>query len=53
MRSRKVLLVGVWAVLAMLAVAGTLGGYASGPRAEYGDVVMNNYSSAANMRTSA
>ena len=38
------------AVLAMLAAAGALSGYAPGSRAEYGDVVMNNYSSAADMR---
>lgn len=36
--------------LAVLAIAGTLGGHAPVARAEYGDVVMNNYSGAANMR---
>ena len=35
---------------AVLVIAGMLGGHAPGARAEYGDVVMNNYSSAANMR---
>ena len=34
----------------MLALAGALTGYPGESRAEYGDVVMNNYSSAAGMR---
>jgi len=38
------------AVIWMLAVALALSGYAPAPRAEYGDVVMNNYSTASGMR---
>lgn len=36
--------------LTALAIAAALGACAPGARAEYGDVVMNNYSTAANMR---
>lgn len=41
---------GALATLATLMIAGALGGHPSAVRAEYGDVVMNNYSTLAGMR---
>ena len=47
---RSIPLRGLWRLLAALSLAALLGGVAVQARAEYGDVVINNYSDAAGMR---